>query len=72
MHRTETVRERIPGFAETILSLMVAARWRVYCFPWEDWSIGGVVAAELVLAMAHLGRPTLASLDRTAVRTNFL
>jgi len=31
-----------------------------------------IVQAELVLAMAHLGRPTLASLDRTAVRTNFL
>jgi 4-hydroxymandelate oxidase len=31
-----------------------------------------IVQAEMVLAMAHIGRPTLASLDRTAVRTNFL
>jgi 4-hydroxymandelate oxidase len=30
-----------------------------------------IVQGELVLAMAHTGRPTLASIDRTLVRTNF-
>jgi len=30
-----------------------------------------IVQAELVLAMAHTGRPTLSSLDRTAVTTDF-
>jgi 4-hydroxymandelate oxidase len=30
-----------------------------------------IIQAELVLAMAHTGRPTLASIDRTLVRTDF-
>ena len=29
-----------------------------------------IMQAELVLAMAHTGRPTLSSIDRTLVRTN--
>jgi len=30
-----------------------------------------IMQAELVLALAHTGRPNLASIDRTLVRTNF-
>ncbi|MGH9657727.1 MAG: alpha-hydroxy-acid oxidizing protein [Bryobacteraceae bacterium] len=30
-----------------------------------------ILQSETVLAMAHIGRPNLASLDRTAVRTDF-
>jgi isopentenyl diphosphate isomerase/L-lactate dehydrogenase-like FMN-dependent dehydrogenase len=30
-----------------------------------------IMQGELVLAMAHTGRPNLASIDRTLVRTNF-
>jgi isopentenyl diphosphate isomerase/L-lactate dehydrogenase-like FMN-dependent dehydrogenase len=30
-----------------------------------------ILQAELVLAMAHTGRPTLSSIDRTLVRTDF-
>jgi isopentenyl diphosphate isomerase/L-lactate dehydrogenase-like FMN-dependent dehydrogenase len=30
-----------------------------------------ILQAELMLAMAHTGRPTLSSIDRTLVRTDF-
>ncbi len=56
----------------TAVCLGRVARWGVAAYgPPGLQRILEIVQNELVLAMAHTGRPTLASIDRTLVRTDF-
>ena len=56
----------------TAVCLGRVARWGVAAYgPPGLQRILEIVQSEVLLAMAHTGRPTLASIDRTLVRTDF-
>jgi hypothetical protein len=51
---------------------MCSKRWRLAPTPWNWAGLLEIVHEELVQAAASAGRATLKSIDRTAVKVNFV